>query len=801
MTNNRSHLFNLTKRESEILNLMTQALSNREISEKLEISIETVRSHTKNIYIKLNVSDRQKASLKAIELELVNVKSNRNKVPNNLPLNATQFIGRTTELTELKAIIENGRRLVTILGGGGMGKTRLAIEYAYQNMSDYGDGVFFVPLDAIRSVEGIAWQIMEQLVLNITNQAHHTQHLFNYLSDKHLLLVIDNWEHLLDGVNILSDIFQNAPNVHIIATSREALSLQEEVVYRLDGLQIPPEDDLDNALNYDAVKLIQQQIRHLYPTWELTPDTRSHVYTLCQLTYGMPLAIMLACGWIDTYSFDQIVKKIQENIDFLATNLRNIEERHRSIHAVFEWTWELLTEDEQSLFMRLSIFRNGCTLDAIQNIADASPSTLQSLVRKSLIWRNEDGRYHLHELLRQYGEKQIQSVPTIERSTSYAHALYYADVANQIMTGQLSTSDSQAELENLYEAWYWSVDNENTNLLWQYVTAFGIIAYQLGCNAEIKILCDYALVHIANFQQRFPNLYKACEIIRHYVYVNFMNSETNIANTHQIQLLLQGIDWKTQRFEMLQVYYYYAYSLRMISLEQSLIELDKLILLLTSLDISQNDLVYQTVLGYTWVQQTYIYVLDYTKPLDPETSKEPALKALNIAQKTNNENLRALAITTLGMQQFRLRNHEQASFYFQIADESYQLLNAPFDYEITLNFAGSNALEFDDYDNARNYLFKALKLHIDLGIGTSIYFLVVSVARWRYKIGDYVKATELIAYCRHYEISIYLEWFISFLWGDFKPPISSTEFQLAVKRGQLLERSMVISEMYALLEE
>lgn len=336
----RSHLYSLTERETDVLNLMAQALANREIAEHLSVSVETVRMHAKNIYSKLGVSGRQKASLKARELGLIAGEAgSSDSVPNNLPLIPTQFIGRTQELAELHRIITDGARLVTILGAGGMGKTRLALRYAHHHLADYADGAYFVPLEAVQTDGGIVSQIIDVLQLTVSSKSSSEQQLIDHLADKTMLLVIDNWEHLLSGVGLVSRILEAVPNSVIIATSRERLSLMGETVYRLQGLSVPSAYNLDSMLESEAVQLLQQTAQTHLPNWEITEHNARAVQQLCELTDGMPLAIILAVSWIDVYPLEDIIREIQKNVDFLQTDFRNIPERHQSIRSVFEWTY------------------------------------------------------------------------------------------------------------------------------------------------------------------------------------------------------------------------------------------------------------------------------------------------------------------------------------------------------------------------------------------------------------------------------------------------------------------------------
>jgi len=799
--NSRAHLYKLTDRETDVLELMAKAMTNREIGDALGVGVEAVRMHAKNIYAKLEVSGRQKASLKAIELGLIQTDSGtQQSTHNNLPFIPTEFVGRTDELNELHKILSGESRLVTILGAGGMGKTRLALAYAHQHLDHYTDGVFFIPLESVQTTDGIILQIIEELDLRASARSSQKQQLLNYLSDKHMLLLIDNWEHLLDSAMLVSEILSVTTHIKIIATSRERLSLMGETVFRLNGLTIPTDQDLETIRQSDAIRLVHQTARRSIPTWDIDEHNVRAVQQLCHLTEGMPLGIILAISWIDVYPLEEIIKEIQKNVDFLQTDMRNVPQRHRSIRSVFEWTWQLLSDDERSVFMKLSIFRNGCTLEAIEAVTDANPRVLQSLVSKALIYRYTDNRYYLHELLRQYGTGKLGHDNTVEHETRDRHAEYYANVAEHIMSNRIIGDDAKIELENLYSAWQWAVDSDNIPLLWQCVNAYGIIAYQLGCLVEMKQLYEYALARRSKFEAGHQELVGCWLFVSASIYAYLRDYEARDAHIKEAHDIFDESQLATYRPEVIYAHYHGVLATRGISFDLSMAHLTHVIHALDTLNF-ENDIVFQTMLVYAHSQQAYLITLSPAYESDTVTAKQPALKALHMAKKIQHKTMIGFITTILGERAFLVRNYAQAEDYLAQADEAFQGLNSPYDHGSALIKAGANAFVQEHYDTARVYLHRGLDMIVDFGLSVSMFLLIAIVARWKYQVGDVIGATELIAYVRHNKQTAQSDILISYFWRNYTAPEEPDDLKFATERGQTMSYDTVLRDVVAWLEE
>src|SRR5215216_379932 len=346
-------------------------------------------------------------------------------VNHNLPTQLTAFIGRETELASLKALLaDDHNRLITLVAPGGMGKTRLSLEAAEQMVQAFPQGIYFVALDRISSADLIVQTVAEVLPISLSSNEDPKSRIMEYLRDKAVLLVMDNFEHVLDGATFVQDILRAAPRVQILATSRAKLNLMGETIFNIEGLTVGESRLEKNS----AVQLFTQSARWTQPKFELNDALLPAVTRICRLVDGMPLAIVLAAAWIDTLSVDEISTEIETSLDMLETEKRDVPDRQRSVRAVIESSWNQVDVTAQNLLKRLSVFRGGFTRAAAQAAAGASLRGLAQLVDKTLLRRDPDtGRYSIHELLRQYAEEQLKLSTDEEQSAHEDHAKYFAD--------------------------------------------------------------------------------------------------------------------------------------------------------------------------------------------------------------------------------------------------------------------------------------------------------------------------------------------------------------------------------------
>lgn len=464
----------LNERELEIIALL-DGLSNKEIANQLFLAPNTVKWYVRQLNSKFDTKNRHEIVERANELGLLEKQAEDNsyhRPRQNLPRQTTPFVGRNAELDEIHTIIENADvRLLTILAQGGMGKTRIALEASEQQLNHFPDGVYFVPLQALSDVNNIVPQIATSTGFQFSNdERSQKEQLLNFLANKTMLLCIDNWEHLLESADLINEILQSAPDVKILATSREKLNLLSETVYVLRGMKYPDWEKPEDALVYDAVQLLVQSAQRVKPDWTITEDNLDYVARVCRLTQGMPLGILLATSWLDVYSLDRICDEIQKSADILETEMRDVPERQRSIRAVFDHSWERLTSKEQAVLMKMSVFRGGCTPSAAEAVTGANARILQSLVNKALLLRNREGRYDVHELLRQYAEAELEQSGKMQ-AVSHIHSQYFASflhIRESDLKGHRqgeAQGEIEADFENIRRAWNHSIEHKTLLIL------------------------------------------------------------------------------------------------------------------------------------------------------------------------------------------------------------------------------------------------------------------------------------------------------------------------------------------------
>lgn len=413
--------------------------------------------------------------------DLLSGDTKKTHLPFRFPYPPNPLIGRETELSQIAHLLaEDHCRLLTLTGEGGIGKTRLAVEVArllseatWDNLN-FPDGTFFISLAPVRSIDRIALALADGIDFKFYGSQEPLDQLIQFLVEKHLLLILDNLEHLVDGANLLAEILSRAPGVKMLVTSRERLRLQGEWIFAMAGLPYPmrPQggtlarrDGYGRPESYSAVALFIQNARRCVHNFELTPETEPAIFEICRMVDGMPLGLELAAAWLSTLTPQEIAEEIRRDLGFLASPTRDIPERHRSIHAVFDHSLELLSEEAKAVFCRLSVFHGGFRRAAAESIAGANLLVLSELVEKSLLRRLPNGLYELHELVRQYAAQLLRSEAEIHRETRALHSSFYLsllktwEVALRNEHQKEALEELTSEIVNIGLAWEWAVEH------------------------------------------------------------------------------------------------------------------------------------------------------------------------------------------------------------------------------------------------------------------------------------------------------------------------------------------------------
>src|SRR6266545_3332168 len=344
----------------------------------------------------------------------------------------TAMVGRQAELARLRELLDDPAcRLVTLVGPGGIGKTRLAVEVAAARRGSHRDGVTFVsfvgtePGRAEGQRDLVVATVAAALGVSLAVPRDPLELLGDHLAGRELLLVLDNLEQLRDAAEVVAELLLRAPGVQVLATSRRRLGLGAEWLVEVPGLPYPAAGE--EAAGYEAVRLFEARASLVRPGFRLATDA-DDVARLCRLLAGVPLAIELAARWVRSATPSAIADRLGGGLDLLATSSPDIERRHRSLRAVVDWSWQLLTDQERLVLARLSVLRGGFDLDAAAAVAGATLPLLGALVDQSLVEVGEDGRYGMHELLRKYAAERLAADAADERATRERHAGYFASL-------------------------------------------------------------------------------------------------------------------------------------------------------------------------------------------------------------------------------------------------------------------------------------------------------------------------------------------------------------------------------------
>jgi len=360
------------------------------------------------------------------------------KPKNNLPALLTTFIGRKKEQAEIVRLL-GAHRLVTLTGTGGIGKTRTSLQVGRDVLDEYPNGVWFISLAALGDPALLPQMVASVFGLVTQAAIPYTQLLVNFLHTKTALLILDNCEHLLDASASLADtLLINCPNLKILATSREALGILGEALYRLPSLGLPDvHETLEQFRDYESVRLFEERAQLAEPDFVLTMENASFVAQICSRLDGIPLAIELAAARVNVFSTAQIAERLDDRFHLLTGGSRTDLPRQQTIRASIDWSWDLISDSERTLMMRLTIFAGGWTLEAAESICSGEgveqvPDLLTQLVSKSLIIADRQSgrerRFHLHETIRQYADEKQDEVGEAQEIRS-RHLNYFLELS------------------------------------------------------------------------------------------------------------------------------------------------------------------------------------------------------------------------------------------------------------------------------------------------------------------------------------------------------------------------------------
>jgi non-specific serine/threonine protein kinase len=512
-------------REIEILSLISDGLSNREISQKLNLSPETVKWYNKQIFSKLGVNSRTQAVNLANKLGLL-----KGQIPptseagmptrSNLPAQLTSFVGRSSELAEVKQMLKSSR-LVTLTGAGGSGKTRLALQVASSLVEAYRDGVWMVELATISEPALVSNAIAQALKVKPVQEAILADVLERFLARKHLMLLLDNFEHLLEATPLVGRLLAAAPQLTVLATSRERLHLYGEQEYSVQPLRLPEIADKgtrEHLLSNEAIILFLQRARAARPMLEVDEDELQAVARICVRLDGLPLALELAASQVKIIPPSILLQRLEDRLGNLPSGSRDLPERQRTLRRTIEWGENLMSEAEKTVFAQLGVFIGGGTLDAIEQVCSQTiPGNMMdlmtSLVDKNFVITREshDGevRFLMLETIHEYAQGRLSMSGNVEE-VHRRHATFYTDLAvragNEFRGARQIywTKRLRAEQDNLRAVLTWSLGGKENIYGLRLVAALSDYWYYNGFAAEGLHWTEMAL---EKTDQATPSLY------------------------------------------------------------------------------------------------------------------------------------------------------------------------------------------------------------------------------------------------------------------------------------------------------
>lgn len=496
----------LAEREVEILRHIANGLSNGDIAGRTGLSLHTVKWYLKQIFSKLYVTNRTQAAAKARELGLLKDVKRTTTTMQAVPSAMTPIFGRGDELARLYAHLAHPPvRLITVHGGGGIGKTRLVNEAAHQAAALFADGVAYVALASLDPSSSVLTAIAQALRIPFETSASLPHLLRSYLRQKHILVVLDNFEHLAAQSSDLSELLAATQRVKLLVTSREVLHLRGEVVLRLDGLSVSGGSASAHGAAHD---LFIYRARATRP--DFTPDAAEYaeIEAVCRLVDGMPLALELAAGWLNVFSVREIRQRIEDSLDMLTSHDRDRAERHRNMRSVFDASWAMLPASQQDMLLRLSIFRDSFTVAAAEAVSGSPPHVLSELIDKALLQRTPEGRFDFHALLHQYLDQLRRENPDLDQDSRHRCAAYYLTFAQTHCTALFRTADVRLlaplhiEREPIARVWMLSVAEGYFDLL-EGAASLGYYYDMATLWHEASQAFDFALDHVP---QSYPVL-------------------------------------------------------------------------------------------------------------------------------------------------------------------------------------------------------------------------------------------------------------------------------------------------------
>ncbi len=669
--------------------------------------------------------------------------------PHNLPAQLIPFIGREAELTQIIEHLNHPDcRLLTLVGPSGVGKTRLALQVARKERGTFRDGIYFVPLTAVPSLEAMTTAVAQALAFDFHAGEDLQAQLGHYLRNKEALLILDNLEHLTSGGELIVDLLRRAPDVHVLITTQKRLNVPGEWLFDVAALDYPDDSSSAASDHYGAINFFVESARRWRPDFALTPTNQPHVVRICQLVGGIPLALELAASWLRAYACREIAQEVQRDLDFLQSTSPGVPARHHSVRAAFRHAWTLLTAEEQRVLQHLTVFQGTFSREAALDVADTSPKILAALMDKSMLNRvryehpHPVTRYMLHNLVRRYAAEILAAAPDSASRAHERHSDYYCALAQALETDLTSSAQRQAletlsgEIENIRAAWAWAATHGRVSAIeraLESLTQFYTVRCWFQEGASVFGQAIEQLSQIEPLSPPTQHLIQRLTARRGAFLVHigrYDEGETLLQNSLRA---LAAFEDASERIACLNSLSFIRNRQGNYAAAKDL--LDRALTLAQTTPSRQSEADVLDRLG-----AVHFYLADYA------AAGEDYTRSLRIRRELDDRFGESLALGNLGITAYERNDFEAARAYFEASLEIIRHEIGSREREgWLLNNLGMTALDYGEYTAARDYYTQALEISREIGDlwGESNTLGNLGLVYW--SLGDFATARDYYA--------------------------------------------------------
>ena len=610
----------------------------------------------------------------------------------------TDFIGRHTEIYALKKLVLD-ERLLTLVGMGGMGKSRLAYQVALESQDRFTNGALYMSLAGVEDVVSITYILADALGIKLLGKISEREQIVNYLFNKEILILLDDLEQFRDGIELVTYLIENTLAVRFLVTARERLGIRHEMVYELQGLKTPGSHEIDEFETYSSIQLFLQVARRGRPDFQVRDSDWPYIVQICQQLSGVPLGIELAAAWVESLSCSEIAAQLQQNTDIIKISPSSQNLPGRKLDSIINTLWGRFSELEQVLLLGMLIFRGGFSRHAAQKILGVSLFFLDALVNKSILRHAGNDRYMLHELIHQQLSAFMDFSLLSNQSYKEKHADYYLMLAAGVQELVNQSKEKEAliginlEIENIRVAWQWAVNKRKYRLIQPAMPGLFIFFEQRGRFKEGR---DF-----------FTNLHQQ------------MKAESPENRPESYPCLLATVLAYLGKFD----YHLGNYPQSHAFLEKAL---SGFLALKLHAEVAHT-----------------CYEMGNLKRAqgDYEQARELLNESLLYYQEVSDQRMQGDILNSLGVIASGLGEIDLAEQYYSACLEKFQDLADPGKISRALNNLGYSYMEKGDYQASQPYLLRSLDIAQDIGAEPLSGAILDSLATLYYAMGDYVKST------------------------------------------------------------